>query len=65
MILSKEQLIQLLDDIRFSINEDDSFEGYLNYSAVSFQQFEVEASVRIGNSMGQGGCILIERTEQK
>ena len=64
MIMSKDELIEVVKGILSSIEADDSFEGSLNYScmhpAVTGSEFEVGAMFRVGNSMGQGGMVVID-----
>ena len=64
MIMSKDDLINVVKDILSSIEADDSFEGSLNYScmhpAVNGQEFEVGATYRVGNSEGQGGMVVLD-----
>lgn len=67
MIISKQKLLELLNDITESIKANDSFEGRLSYTclndACKKEEFEVDAFIRVGNSEGQGGCILIQPLE--
>ena len=64
MIMSKDDLIATVKDILASIEANDSFEGTINYScmhpAVQGPEFEVGAMYRVGNSMGQGGMVVID-----
>ena len=64
MIMSKDDLIATVKDILASIEANDSFEGTINYScmhpAVNGPEFEVGAMYRVGNSMGQGGMVVID-----
>jgi hypothetical protein len=64
MILSKQQLLELLDDIRKHIISGDSFEGSIQYlipeSPKNYPNFEVKAVYRINNLHGQGGIRLIQ-----
>lgn len=65
--MSKRQLLEVLDDIRARVADDDSWEGYLRYSVPEEPgdgvAFDVQAGYRIGNSMGQGGFRLIAGEE--
>lgn len=60
---SKESLIAVLEDILARIKADDSFEGSLSYTAMdeglARGEFNVLANWRVGNSEGQGGCVMI------
>lgn len=61
--LNKQQLLAVLEDIKNSIENNDSMEGKLSYSAMNENlkpgEFEVEVTCRIGNSEGQGGVRII------
>lgn len=65
--MSKRQLLEVLDDIRARVADDDSWEGYLRYSVPEEPgdgvAFDVQAGYRVGNSMGQGGFRLIAGEE--
>ena len=66
--MSKTELLQVLDDIRYHVQVDDSFEGFLNYlipdqdDLSDTVEFMVEARYRIGNSAGQGGMRIFGET---
>jgi len=68
MKMKKDELAAVLNDICQVVGGGDSFEGSIKYSCMEDglgkDEFEVEAFYRIGNSMGQGGCRLIESTKQ-
>ncbi|KKL11980.1 hypothetical protein LCGC14_2540330 [marine sediment metagenome] len=58
--INKQQLIHFLKNTIKVIEEDDSFEGRISYKmAATLDTFEVDAFVRTGNSMGQGGAMII------
>ena len=62
--VTKEQLLAIIDDIRDSVINNDSMEGYLNYLLPDEDdpkdvKFRVEARYRVGNSQGQGGMRMI------
>ncbi|MBN3761375.1 hypothetical protein [Burkholderia sp. Ac-20365] len=65
MKLKKEQLIALLEETLAAVKSDDSFEGRVAFSCMvdhvelAPDEFEVDAFVRTGNSLGQGGAICI------
>jgi hypothetical protein len=67
---SKEQLIDLLERTARALREDDSFEGRISFTCMTDivdlgkDEFEVDAFVRVGNSLGQGGAICIPPTQQ-
>ena len=64
-LVSKDELLGILDDMRRAVAADDSFEGSLEYLMPGplgldpDADFAVMASYRVGNSMGQGGEVLI------
>jgi hypothetical protein len=64
-LLTKEQLVEVLEDLVNRVREGDSFEGSFQYmipedmAAIEAGQFEVTANYRIGNSEGQGGYRMI------
>lgn len=64
MKLDKTKLLAVIDRMRKAVEEDDSFEGSLSYSAMheglERGEFEVGAFFRIGNSEGQGGSIIVQ-----
>lgn len=64
MKVSKEGLLNILQDMIETIKADDSFEGSLSYTVMDDDlgpgEFEVGAFYRFGNSMGQGGAVVIE-----
>lgn len=61
--MAKETLLRFLQGAIDAIGEDDSYEGSIEYSCLDEScgkhEFMVLASVRVGNAMGQGRCILI------
>lgn len=62
--MSQESLLALLDDIRGRVAEGDSFEGSFQYllpedENAPAHSFDVQASYRIGNTMGQGGMRMV------
>lgn len=67
MILSKRQLVELLEEITQLIRDDDSFEGNISYTCMKEglepDQFSVTGAFRHGNSMGQGGCDILPEEE--
>lgn len=59
-----EELVKILDDMRERITHGDSFEGSIEYlmpadDDAPAQSFDVQATYRIGNTMGQGGVRMI------
>lgn len=69
--LTKEQLLAVLEEVQALVAADDSFEGSLSYEFPWHTEigdsaddpdgpgFRVQASYRMGNSMGQGGIRMI------
>lgn len=61
--MSKDQFLAVLDDIRARVADGDSFKGSVQYAIpeepTTEVTFDVYASYRIGNSLGQGGFRLI------
>lgn len=60
---SKKQLIAVFRDILNGLENDDSFQGNISYDAMvdglEREEFEVTGCYRVGNSMGQGGVVLL------
>lgn len=61
--VNKQQLLAILDDIRRSVEENDTMEGQISYNAMADGlepgEFEIKGVYRIGNSMGQGGVRML------
>lgn len=69
--LTKDQFIEVLEDLKTRVCSDDSFEGSLTYSFPWSTEigdpaddpngpgFRVQASYRVGNSQGQGGMRMV------
>ncbi|MEU0665711.1 hypothetical protein ABZ508_26495 [Streptomyces lavendulocolor] len=60
--MSREELLSLLDDIRDRVAAGDSFEGHIQYlipDRPAEHPFDVAAMYRVGNLLGQGGCVLV------
>lgn len=57
--MPKAELLHVLDDIRARVEAGDSWEGFIEYAFPDEDadpgSFNVRASYRIGNTMGQGG----------
>jgi hypothetical protein len=67
MLMSSEQLAGLLRDIADRVERGDSYAGSLQYALPVvpwIAGLEVEASIRVGNLMGQGSIILIGPAER-
>lgn len=62
-IQTKEQLLEALTFIREAIENDDSFEGSIQYAAAGRDKFEIIGFWRVGNSQGQGGSVSIGEME--
>lgn len=67
--IDKTTLLCLLDRIRDAVEHDDSFEGRLYYTTLDERcgraEFMVDAFIRVGNSEGQGGSIVVGETEHE
>lgn len=57
--MDKKSLIDFLKATSQAIENNDSAEGSIHYEWGSKEDFNVNAFVRVGNSMGQGGCMLV------
>lgn len=57
--LTAEELVATIAEIRRCVEAGDSFGGHLEYEAVDGDTFDVTASYRIGNRMGQGGMRVV------
>ncbi len=61
--IAKEDLLMILRDMIACVEQDDSYEGSIEYSCIhdacQKDEFMVRASYRIGNSEGQGGCRMV------
>ena len=66
MKIKTHVLLAVLQNIAFCIEAGDSFEGNFTYSCMEEgleqDEWEVSATYRIGNSMGQGGMRIINRS---
>jgi hypothetical protein len=61
--LTKAELLSVLADLVKLVEADDSMEGRLRYEWSSTPgEYEVDAFLRVGNSQGQGGAIVIQAT---
>lgn len=62
-IITHDELLGILDDIRLRVATGDSFEGSIEWmipeAPAGARDFAVRASYRIGNSLGQGGMRLV------
>ncbi len=63
-VLTTKQLAATLREMAGLIELRDSFQGHITYDTVvpglESDQFEVVAFYRTGNSMGQGGSVIIQ-----
>jgi hypothetical protein len=57
--MSKEETIKVFQSIITAIENDDSFQGSIEYEVIDQNNFEVFAAYRTGNSQGQSGIVLI------
>ena len=59
-----EQLVKELRSIADAIEQNDSFQGHIEYSRfegdLGPDEWEVSGMYRVGNSMGQGGMRIID-----
>jgi hypothetical protein len=62
--LSENELLTLLDNVKKSIQEQDSMQGIISYEWADEPGFYmVNAVYRIGNSEGQGGMRIIGKEQ--
>lgn len=62
-LFPRERLLDLLSDVQTLVRADDSAEGSITYAwSPTPGIYEVSAFVRTGNSLGQGGCLLVNAT---
>lgn len=63
MKLTKQELVELLEEMVQLIKDDDSFEGNFSYTCMipglEDGKFEVSGAFRHGNSNGQGGMAIL------
>lgn len=70
-VLTRDQLVNVLQDMIEGIKNNDSFDGTLTYSyydeeyGAGENEFSVYAHYRCGNREGQGGMIIIEGPKQE
>ena len=60
MKITKKKFISLLRRTAELIEKNDSFEGSLAYEQVDNDNFDINAFIKCGNSLGQGGAIIIQ-----
>lgn len=61
---SKEELVTMLRHAADAVEANDSFEGRIAWTfGLEPEAFEVAAFVRVGNSQGQGGVLVVEPCE--
>lgn len=66
MRLSKDEFLAVLKHITELVEADDSYGGSLQYEArPEPNYFDVVASYRYGNSLGQGGVIMYNETKDR
>lgn len=61
--MTKDGLLALLQRTIDAVKANDSFEGRIAYTSTSQDTFSVQAAVRVGNSQGQGGMIVVADPE--
>lgn len=57
--MTKADFLQVLDDLRATIELDDSFGGTLEYALRKDGDLNIRMFVRIGNKQGQGGAFEV------
>ena len=59
--MTKAELISLLEETLAAVKADDSIEGRIAYQAnfAKSEYYNVNAFVRVGNSKGQGGAMIV------
>lgn len=58
--MTKDDFVRFLRTTLKAVEENDSAEGRIQYEWGSTPgTFNVDAFVRVGNSRGQGGCIMV------
>lgn len=59
-VLTRDEFVELLDDLRHCIEHGDSLEGNLQYEVADHQgSYRVKGAYRVGNREGQGGVRII------
>ena len=59
--MKKEKFIEFLKEVINAVEHNDSMEGRIQYEwGKEFEDYHVDAFVRVGNSLGQGGCMVID-----
>lgn len=59
--LTSVQFLALLSELTDAVADGDSMEGTVTYAwSDELGQYDVHAIFRTGNSMGQGGMVIIE-----
>jgi len=58
--MKKEDFVNFIKKTLKAVENDDSAEGSIRYEwGKERDLYNVNAFVRVGNSMGQGGCVLV------
>ena len=63
--MTKDELIVLLERALAALRADDSFQGSIAYEIRPGGAFNVSAAIRVGNSMGQGGMMVVQEWEEE
>ena len=59
--MTTHDLVLHLQQIAAAVSDGDSLEGSIEYTASGPDEWTVRGSYRIGNLMGQGGMVLLEK----
>lgn len=57
--MTKDDFLQVLDDIRATVELDDSLGGSLEFAMKKDGSFNIRMFMRIGNKQGQGGALEV------
>jgi hypothetical protein len=61
--MKKKEFIEFLETILRAVKENDTLEGWVEYErSEEFEEYNVDAVVRVGNSEGQGSCMMVNDT---
>lgn len=64
--MTKDDFVKLLEATLAAVKEDDSFEGRIAYEmGEQPHTYVVQAVVRVGNSQGQGGVMMVQEGKGK
>lgn len=57
--MTKADFLQILEDLKATVELDDSFGGSLEFAMRKDGSFNIRMFVRIGNKQGQGGAFEV------